>query len=414
MAKFIYKAKRGLSEVVEGIIEAETQEDVLDVLAARGVYPLSVEQDAAGLSSKGSPIAEKKNKILYFLKKNRVTSKDRLLFTNKLTTLIKSRVELLSAIKILYDQAEDGYLKNFISQMYCSIKEGKPFSEALQKFPKCFNLFYVSMIKAGEASGRIDLSLEQISDYLGRQERLKSRIKLALAYPLLLAFIGCVSIFILINFVIPKLRVVLEGSGAQLPLLTKVVLSISELSQQTSFIFLPAIIIAVIFLVLYKDAYLLRLFLEKLKTRLPVVKDIFANQELASFSWVLSLLIKSGVPIYQSFQIASNNIENSELVSQLGHVCERLRNGDPLAKSMEVSTKLPSFFVKMVGIGEESGRLSEILGEISQSYTQEVESSIALISSLLEPILILVLGSVLGLVVFSIMMPIFEVTQVIK
>jgi type II secretory pathway component PulF len=407
MKRFIYKAKRGLDEVVVDSIEAETQEEALNILVAGGFTPFFIEQEGP----ETSPVARRKSSFAFPGSRTaRVRSGDVLAFTRKLTTLIRARVELLSALHILYEQYEPSRLKEITGQMYAAIKEGNTFSLVLENFPEVFTPFYVSMVQAGEASGRLDLSLEQIGEFLSQQERLRSKVALALAYPIMLVCVGAVSIFVLINFVIPKLSGLLLSIRGDLPLVTRWILFISEVSQKTSIFALPAIAGAVIFLFWKKNAAIrsgLVMFLKKL----PVVRNLFLNQELANFSWSLSLLIRSGVPLYQSLKVSSKNIGDVRMTGQLENVCEQLRFGETLSRALQKQTTLPGFFIKMIAIGEESGKLPDVLSEISASCTQDVESSLALISALMEPCLILILGSVMGVIVFSIMLPLFQVTQ---
>jgi type II secretory pathway component PulF len=413
MERFHYKAKRGLNEVVEDFIEAPTQEDALNLLSARGLFPVLIERAAqvalppdekprlAGAAPAPAPSLLK------------LTPRDRMLFTRKLATLIHARVELLSALKILFEQAEGAHLRQLVQLLFNSIKEGHSFSESLGRFPGFFDPFYVNMIRAGETSGRLDLSLEQVSAFLEKEERLKTKVLTALAYPVLLICVGAVSLAVLIVFVIPKLSPVLKGIG-RLPLATRWLLAVSEVAHRY---WLPmALLLAgsVLAVIAQRRNPFFAAAAVKVKKAVPIVRDLVRNQGLANFSWSLSLLIRSGVPIYQALRVSAQIISDREIGKRLEQVCEQLRQGQTLSRSLEQQNALPPFFVKMLAIGEESGKLPDVLQQISDSYAQEVETSITVLSSLLEPVLILGLGSVLGLIVFSLMLPLFEITQTIR
>ncbi|MBN2119637.1 MAG: type II secretion system F family protein [Candidatus Omnitrophica bacterium] len=409
--KFIYQAKKGLNEVIEGVIEAQTQEQALKKLTDQGLFPMNITPYSSLTEEKTSP--QRPKATLTWMPK-KITAKDILIFTQKLTTLIKAKVELLQSLRILHEQTENHKLKETIMEIYNETKEGKVFSESLKKFPKTFSPLYVNIVKSGEASGRLDKALIQINEFLQNQQTLRTKIGVALAYPAMLALVGCASILVLMNFVVPKLRGIFSELETELPLLTKIIFESSSFLQKGSiWIFLAA---AVSFsLIYYKggSTYLNRI-LRKIKANLPIVRRLVKNQELIHFTRSFNLLLRSGVPALQSLQIVTPTIDDEKMQSQLAKVCQDVASGSSVSKSMHIHTSLPDFFIKMVTVGEESGRLEEVLDEILYSYSQQVEADISVITSLLEPILILILGLILGAIVLSILLPIFEITQIVQ
>jgi len=410
MTRFLYKAKKGVDEVIEGVIEAESKEEALNILLGKGLFTTSITEYTAIEVER--PKVEKIRKIKKTKKK--ISSKEILTFTQKLTTLIRAKVELLSSLWILYEQTDNIKFQEVILDIYNNIKGGKTFSQSLEHFPKIFSPIFVNLIKAGEASGRLDSSFEEISEFMYREENLRTKIYVALAYPVLLLFIGLASIFILINFVIPRLKPIFEGLGKDLPLITKIILHFSSISYKNVWITLVFIVALFIFGVYTpKGNYFFRDLIEKLKRSMPIVKRLTKNQELAHFSRALAMLLKGGVPALRSLEIATPSIGNPELREEFKRVCYEVAAGGGLSKSVETFTSLPVFFIKMLAVGEESGRLVEVLEEIAQSYTQQIETDIALITSLIEPIFILVLGIILGTIVLSILLPTFQITQIV-
>jgi len=414
MAKFKYKAKKGLDEIVEGTCEAQSQEDVLNKLFDDGLFPITIEPVGAKAAAKERPAA-KSIKTLLVRHRRKINFRQVLVFTQKLSILIRAKVELLSSLKIIYEQTENPSFQEMILEIYNATREGKTFSDSLARFPRVFSSLYVNIVRSGEASGALDSALDQITEFLSRQEALRTKVAVALAYPVLLLMVGLASIFVLINFVVPRLKPIFANLGGDLPLITKIVLQISEMSNRSWLIISGG---AVIFFIGTGYSAKGKLFLQRisagLKTKVPLVKDIIKNQELAHFSRSLSLLLKRGVPALRALEVVTPTINNLRLRKELEQVFQDVAGGGSMSRSIESSTNLPPFFTKMIAVGEESGRLAEVLEEISFSYNQQVEANIAVLNSLLEPVLILFLGLILGVIVLSILIPTFQVTQMVN
>jgi len=411
MARFIYEAKKGLNEAIEGIIDAENQEVALKKLADQGLFPTKIRPYSTLIEQQTSQ--HKFQKLFLMGYGKRITSKDILIFTRKLTTLIRAKLELLAGLKILYEQTENTRLREIILKIYNSTKEGAAFSESLEQFPGVFSPLFVNIIKSGEASGRLDSALTQIGEFLQRENSIRTKVAVALAYPTLLLFVGIASIFVLLNFVIPKLRTIFVDLGSRLPLITRITFGISSFLKDNSLGILLILSLLIASSLWPKGNVFLKQIIKKLKSNIPVIKRVVKNQELIHFCRSLNLLLRSGVPALKSLQIVLPTAQDPIFRKQLNKVCESVAAGESLSGSLKTHTALPDFFTKMITVGEESGRLEEVLDEILYSYTQEVESDIAVISSLLEPVLILFLGIILGAIVLSILLPIFEITQIV-
>lgn len=415
MTKYIYKAKKGLEHIIEGSIEADNKEEALNLLIEQGLFPVNI-VDAGEYrpSAETTPVEAERPRKGKKRRRN-ISSKEMLNFIQKLATLSRAKVELLSSLKILYDQTENAKFQDVILDIYNTIKEGQTFSDGLLRHPNVFSPLFINIIKAGEASGRLDISLNQISDFMSRDESLKTKVFIALAYPILLIFVGAASIFILINFVIPRLKPIFENLGSDLPVITKVVLSFSSASAKNVWIVIGAIALVLFSIASSsKGKAVFDKFVDKLKRSIPLVKGMIKNQELAHFSRALAMLLKSGVPALRSLEIATPGIGDAKLRDDLKKVCRAIASGQEVSKSMEAYTDLPPFFIKMIAVGEQSGRLVDCLDEISASYTQQTEADIALVTSLIEPVLILIMGIILGAIVLSILLPTFQITQIVR
>ncbi|MFH1459367.1 MAG: type II secretion system F family protein [Candidatus Omnitrophota bacterium] len=412
--KFDYKAKKGVNEVVEGVIEASSQNEALDLLGEQGLFPISVEAAVITFEQKQAQAKKKSylKKLKIFSKK--VNSRQILIFVRKLSTLIRAEVDLLQALRIIYEQTEHEAFQKVILSLYSDVKEGRPFSEALSKYPQYFSSLFMNIIKSGEASGLLTEALNQISEHLARADNLKRKITAALAYPGLLLMVGFISVFVLINFVIPRLGNVFESMGQELPLMTKLILEFSDFSAKNSGIVIGIILGSVLAIIPLKGLYFFKIIGGRIKRKMPIVKGLIKNQELAQFAVSLYLLLKSGISILESLKVAALTVEDPVLKKELISVYQQVTRGETLANSFSSFTSMPDFFTKMIAVGEESGKLPEVLEEVAHSYTQEVEASITLISSLLEPVLILVLGLILGVIVLSILLPTFQITQMVR
>jgi type II secretory pathway component PulF len=397
--RFKYRAKKGLEGVVEGTIEARDKDDALNAIIERGLFPVKIEE---------APLPASR----YKAKRKRIKKKDVLFFIQKLATLCKAKVDLLTSLRILHSQVESRRLQDTILEVYNATKEGKTFSESLGKFPHIFSSLIVNIVKSGEASGHLDVALQHINEFLSREENLRSKVLVALAYPAFLLFVGMISIIVLMTFIIPRLGGMFEELGKDLPLVTKITLRVSEGFQIWGIWVLGLFILFLVFFAYRRDSF--NKVRRYLRLHTPVVKKLAKHQELISFSHSLSLLLRSGVPTLNSLEIASTTVDDPKTREELKKVYSDVALGQSLSKSMENVSSLPELFVKMISLGEESGRLGEVLEELARSSTQEIEKDIGFITSLLEPLLILILGIILGTIVFSILLPIFQITQMVR
>lgn len=403
MARFVYKAKKNLSEIVDGEIDAESQADALGRLAALGLFPVRI----APASVPGTAVCVKPA----VRRRARVNQSDVLMFVKKLATLTRARVELLTGLHILYEQADNPAFKEVILGIHTMAREGKSLSDALAVSPALFSPLFVHIIRAGEASGRLDAALEQISDFMSREEAMRTRVRVALAYPSLLGAVGFLSIFVLLDFVVPRLRPLLEGLGHELPWMTQAVLQASLLMTRSWPLVLAGAGGLVAACYHPRGRALLSGWMKKAGDAVPVVRSLSRHQQLVQFTRALVLLLRSGVPALTAFELAVPTMEDPRWRDDLKKSCRAIADGGSVAKSLKLHTQLPDFFVKMVAIGEESGRLVEVLDEVLASYSQQIDADMAVVTALLEPLLILVIGVVLGGIVLAILLPTFQITQ---
>jgi len=408
MPTYTYLAKKNLKETVEGILVADSQEHAVDKLIEMGLSPVRVEPlmqtTAQGKSAPGGALSFRGG----------LTQKDLQVFTSQLKSLMKARVDLLKSLSILYGQADKPKLKDLILDLNTTIKNGESFSSALAKFPNFFSGLYVNLIKIGEASGRLDDVLAELDDFLTRDQEFKMHLKTAMAYPVLMVSVGICAVFVLLSYVIPKLSAIFSDFDYALPLPTRIMLAISSFFKSWWWAILLAMGFVVMIPAQLSKTAGGRSRLDWVKLHIPVWSGLILKQAMARFCRTLSLLIRSGLPAFQSLQVAIPTLENSMLTRELDVVKKDVLEGTSMASSMKKVSFFPSFLVQMISVGEEGGKLEGVLNEVANIYTEEIDARLKVITSLLEPVIILFLGVILGGIVMAMLLPILQINLLIQ
>ncbi len=404
--EFKYKAKKNLNEIVEGSIQGVNVEGVLEDLQSKGLVPISVEPLAV-LPGRAAQNLKSSAKI----KTGKFGLKQLVLFTQKLHNLINSRVELLSALRLLEKNCDNGGEKILLGDIIRDIKEGVPFSTCLSHYPKYFPSLYVNIVHTGESTGKLNDALIQLLVYLRRLEDLKLKVKQALAYPIFMSIVGAGTIFVMLTFVLPRLAGMFDDFQAQLPMPTLILLKISNFLQ--SYWWAVIILISVVVFILKLKRLEKESIFSRLKYHIPIVKGIVYKQSVANFSRSLALLLQSGVNLLSALVDAGPVIGNPVYISQLDLVRKDISEGVPFSDALSKFKIFPNFFVQMVRVGEEGGRLEIVLADIAQSYDAEIDSDLKTLSSLIEPAIILILGLIIGAMVIAMLLPIFNMNSII-
>jgi type II secretory pathway component PulF len=407
MPTFTYLAKKNLNETVEGIIVADDQDSAVDKLIEMGLSPVKVELLISPEKSQGPG-------IIGFLSRRSLNQKDLCVFTSQLKSLMKAKVDLLKSLSILYGQSDKERLKNLILDLHTTVKNGATFSDALNKHAAFFPSLYVNLIKTGEASGRLDDVLDELDRFLSKEEEFKMHVKTALAYPTLMILVGACVIFVLFSYVIPKLSAIFADFDYQLPLPTQIMLKVSGFFNSWWWTMVLGAGVLMGVLMRMSKSPEGRARLDWMRLRIPVVAGLTSRQSLARFCRTLSLLMRSGLPVFQALQVSIPTLENAVYMKEMEGVKKEVLEGVSLSSSMKKISFLPSFLVQMVSVGEEGGRLESVLNEVANIYTQETDEKLKVITALLEPMIILVLGLVLGSIVLAMLLPIFQINLLVK
>lgn len=396
-----YRAKKSPEDMLEGTIEASTEKEAIEKISQTGYIPIHIEKVSQITKEPQPPSVAKVH--------GRIRSRQITIFSRQLASLLRSGVPILNALNIIREQSENPHLKYILHNIHNEIKEGATFSSVLAKYPNIFSSFYIAMIRTGEDTGGLPEVLLRIADYRTKQEELFSRFRMSLAYPILMAIVGLATVVFMLTFVMPRLMNIFVNLGEKLPLPTRILISVSQGLRQWWFWII--LILAIIILVIKRQAKTKtgKLSLSIFKLHLPILGNFMLKAELSHFSRTLELLIKNGIPILKAIDIAIPVLENEVIKNQLRQSYKQLEQGGSFGKSLKNSKVFPLFMSNLITVGEESGKLDEALAEVASSYERDTDEAMRIMASLLEPLMILGMGLVVGFIVVAMLLPIFEI-----
>ncbi|HAM35321.1 MAG TPA: pilus assembly protein PilC [Elusimicrobia bacterium] len=398
MPVFAYKARGADGNVVAGTVDAEEQKAAVERLRAQKFVILEI-----GEQSSGPFDAVKK----LFKKKGKVYARDLVLFSRQLSTLVSAGVPIVQSLSILEAQAENPAFKEVLNLVRADIESGLSISDALRKHPDAFPELYTSMIKAGELGGILDTILERVTSYLESNEALKAKVKSAMMYPIIVLSICFVITIFLLTFVIPRFATIFQSFGAELPLLTQLLLDLSTLMIRYFYLILLAPVAGYYgFRKWYKTPTGQKIVDARVLT-LPLFGIILKKVAVARFTRTLGTLIKSGVPILQALETVAATAGNVIIAEAVLSARESIREGGHLSDPLRKSGIFPNMVTAMISVGEETGALDTMLSKIADFYDQEVDTAVKGLTSLIEPLVIVVMGAIVGTIVAAMFLPMF-------
>lgn len=399
MPQFAYKARATGGNTTAGVLEAADQRQAMDQLRSQRLIVLEINENQPGLLE-----AIKK----FPLFKPSIPAKDIVLFSRQLSTLVSAGVALVSGLNILSEQIPTPAFKTVVTKVKEDIESGLPVADALKKHPDAFTDLYVAMIRAGEVGGILDVILERLSNYLEAAEALRLKVKGAMMYPMVVSSIAAaVTVFLLVG-VIPTFKEIFSSFGAELPLPTRIVIGISESLQNYFYIYiLIPVIIVFVFRRWLKTENGKKIFDAKL-LQLPMFGLLLRKVAVAKFTRTLGTLVKSGVPILQAMETVAQTSGNKVIETAIMEARESIREGERIAEPLKRSGVFPPMVTQMISVGEETGNMDTMLHKIADFYDQEVEQSIKGLTSMIEPIVIVIMGVVIGGIVIAMFIPMFE------
>ncbi|MBM64854.1 MAG: type II secretion system protein GspF [Myxococcales bacterium] len=406
MPLFEYKGFDAKGKTVKGVRDADSVKALRAQMRREGVMLASVDEAKA----------QNESEVEVRLGSGRIDVRELAVVTRQFAVLLRSGIPLVPALTALAEQVDNPRLARMLGDVKTRVNEGASLGDALANHPKAFNTIYVNMVRAGESSGALDVVLERLADFTENQAALKGKVIGALIYPLVMIIAGGAIMIGLFIFVIPRISKIFEHADAQLPLLTRILMGLSELLSNPILDGILALIAvaALILLRQYIKTEGGRLRWDAFKLRFPKMGEIHRMIAIARFSRTLATLLSSGVNLLQACKIARNVMNNEVLARVVDEAAVAVSEGQSLAAPLKKSGEFPPIVYHMVAIGEQTGQLEEMLANVARGYEQEVEVKVSTLTSLLEPFLILFMGGVIFTVVMAVLTPILQMNQFIK
>lgn len=402
--KFRYRAKNKTGELQVGFVEAGTKDMAVSILAGHDLYVLSIQEaDGRGFA----------DRIMSYF--GRVKRKDLVIFTRQMATLLEARLPLTDVIKTLYEQTTQERLRDTIFEIREDIDSGLALSQALERHGAIFPPFFISMVRSAEVTGNLERVMGFLADYLEKELVLIQKTRSALIYPGIVIALFVVVAFIMVTFVFPQIAPVFEQSGVELPFFTKLLIAVGGfLSRWWPMLLLGLMIIGAIVLN-YLETAEGKAFRDDLKIRLPIVKKVYLPITLTRLSNVTSMLLKSGVPMTQAMEIASQTIDNAIYEELLDKIAQEVRGGGHLSQAFSRYPKyFPPLVYQMVAVGETTGQVDELFTRLATFYGREADSLVNNLVDLLQPVLMIGIGILVGVLFASILLPLYQLTSSIQ
>ena len=407
MPTFQYEAMDNTGREVKDTIDASTQEEAQQLIRQKGFFVTKISERAK--AKKKGPAAKKggrKKKKAFTIGK--ISTKQLCTFTRQLSTLQDAGLPILRSLKILHGQSKPGVLKNSLEDVVEDIESGATLSDAFAKHPKAFDKLYCNMIKAGEAGGALEAILQRLADFKEKSQTLKRRIKSAMVYPLVVISVACLIVGFILYFIIPKFEAIFKDFGVDLPSMTKFLISASHIVVDKFYLVILAPVLFVIMIkLIYRNktgAYIL----DRILLLIPVMGQIVEKSTVARTMRTLGTLVQSGVPILESLNIVRDTAGNMVFERAFTRIYESIREGETIAQPLREARIVDDIVVNMIDVGEETGDLDTMLNKIADNYDEEVETLVESLVSLLEPIMIVVLGGIIGFIVIALFLPLIS------
>lgn len=396
---FNYQATTKEGQEQRGTVEAPSANLAIASLQRRGLIVIDVKAEGAG------------SWLTRLLSSSRIKNKDVVILSRQIATLFEAKVSALSTFRMLAAEADNPVLRRILTEVTDDIKAGVPISEALGKHPKVFSNFYVHMVEAGEESGRISDNFNYLADHLERSYELSSKARNALIYPIfiIVSFIGVM--ILMLTFVIPRLTAILKETGQDIPIYTKIVIAVSDFFVNYGVFFFILFVILAVFLNRYVRTGAGRVSVSRFKLAVPYVGNLYRKIYLSRLADNLSTMLTSGISMVRAIEITADVVDNEVYRGILIEAAANLKSGSLISAVMYKYREIPTIMVQMMKVGEETGKLGFVLETLSRFYRREVDNEIKTLVDLIEPALIVLLGVMVGILLTSVLLPIYNLAQ---
>jgi general secretion pathway protein F len=413
MPVYAYKGLNERGRNVGGIIDADSPKTARIKLRRSGIFPTDLNETREKTGGAGTPTTSRFSVDLSGLFE-RVTPQDLALVTRQLATLVGAGLPLVECLGALVEQVDSSKQKKILSQVRESVVEGGTLADAMKAHPAVFSDLYVSMVRAGEASGALDLVLIRLAEYTERAAALRAKVRSALTYPVFMGVASMAILFFLLSYVVPKVTRIFAETHAQLPAMTIVLLAISGFLSNYWWLIVGLVVAAVIGVRVSTRSAAGRLRFDRLTLGIPYFGKVLKKVALARFARTLSTLLLGGIPLLQALDIVKHVVSNMVLSNAIEDGRNSIREGHSVADPLKKSGLFPPLLVHMIAVGEKSGELESMLARAADAYDSEVEASVSALSSIMEPVLVLFMGGVVLFIVMAILLPIFQLNDLVK
>jgi len=422
MPHYAYTALDARGQEVSDSLEAGSEQEAIAALRQAGYYPTSVMEAgkaakaargkaAKAPKAKGTGLKKEINISIPFLERKTIKPKALMIFTRQLATLIDSGLPLLRGLNVLGKQEPDPVLRKTIGKLADSVQGGSTFSDGLAQHPKIFNKLYINMVKAGELGGVMELVLVRLADFQEKAQKLKNKVVSAMFYPIIVLVIAIAIMAFLLVYIVPKFEQIFADmlGGKPLPALTQFVIGTSQFFQNQWYLIVGAVVVFIFAYNLAGRTEKGRTVIDAIKLRIPLFGDLIKKGAISRFSRTLGTLVTSGVPILQALNITRDTAGNVVLSDAIQKVHDSVKEGESIVTPLEKSGIFPPMVVSMIDVGEETGQLPEMLLKVADVYDDEVDNTVAGLTSLLEPIMIVFLAVVVGTIVIALFLPLISI-----
>src|SRR3989338_6708350 len=401
MPTFAYVVKDKAGKTHSGTLETESRNNLIEQLWKQEFVIISIDERSQG-----------KSQILK-LGQPGVKAYQLVVFSRQLATMVDSGIPIVSALDVLADQLEDRTFQLILKKMRDDVEAGTSLSEATRRHPKAFSDFFVNMIRAGESSGRLDEILDRVATYIEKVDALQRKVKASLFYPAFVSILAFAIPTFLVVVIVPKFKEIFTSLGGQLPLPTQLLLSLSDFMRHYLVLEIIGLFVASFALRIYVNTPPGRLWLDRTMLRIPVIGKLLQKVVISRFSRTLATLVKSGVPILSSLEIVAKTSGNVVVERAVMAARSSIKEGESIANPLSQSKVFPVMVTRMIAVGEKTGELEKMLTKIADFYESEVDAAVTGLTSIIEPLIIAMLGIVIGAIVIALFLPIFKISQLV-
>ncbi len=407
MPNYIYELREQTGSVISGVVAADSSAAAMQMLRGQGGYILALNE---ARSRSGGSLSG----LLSFKIQFGPSAKDVLNFTSQLSVMIKAGISLRAALDGIVDQTENEKFRDMLRKIRHDVESGKSFSEALAQYPKVFSPLYINMVRASELSGSFGAMLTRVAQYLGQQIETRAQVRSAMIYPIIIAVMAVATTVFLLTFVLPKFVVIFEGKEAALPMPTKVILAASNVFRTYWYVILGGVAGGGWTFLWFINTDFGREMWDRAKLRMPIFKKLCRSLYISRSLHTMGELVNAGVPMLDTISITGQISGNSVFQKMWRQVFEAVKQGKKISTPLSQSRLLPKSVIQMIGSGEESGKLAEVLSDVSEYYQKELKNVIRTVTAMIEPLMIVIMGFIVGFIAMSIILPVFKLSTLVK